>query len=66
MSPPTPPISSLAPLDTFPRRHLGSSPADQAAMLKLIGAADLEELTAQTVPAAIRLAQPLNLPPALG
>ncbi|HVS72018.1 MAG TPA: aminomethyl-transferring glycine dehydrogenase [Phycisphaerae bacterium] len=56
--------SALAPLDTFPRRHIGPSPADQAAMLQLLGASSLEELIAQTVPAAIRLQKPLNLPPA--
>ncbi|HVX85649.1 MAG TPA: aminomethyl-transferring glycine dehydrogenase [Phycisphaerae bacterium] len=54
----------LSPLDTFPRRHIGPSPADQAAMLQLLGTDSLEELTAQTVPAAIRLQKPLNLPPA--
>ncbi|HVT79272.1 MAG TPA: aminomethyl-transferring glycine dehydrogenase [Phycisphaerae bacterium] len=56
---------TLSPLDTFPRRHTGSGPRDLEAMLKVIGAASLEELTAQTVPAAIRAGKPLNLPPAL-
>jgi len=58
--------SPLQPLDTFPRRHIGPAPADQAAMLELIGAKSLEDLTAQTVPASIRLPKPLNLPPAQG
>ena len=57
--------SSLAPLDTFPRRHLGSNPSDVAQMLKTIGASSLEELSTQTVPAAIRLPKPLDLPAAL-
>ena len=30
----------LRPLDDFPRRHLGSSPEEQAAMLKGSGALD--------------------------
>ncbi|HEY4330765.1 MAG TPA: glycine dehydrogenase, partial [Phycisphaerae bacterium] len=58
--------SGLDPLDTFPRRHLGSGEADVAAMLQAVGAGSLEELTAQTVPAGIRLKKPLNLPAALG
>ncbi len=57
---------SLAPLDTFPRRHLGSNPSDLAQMLQTIGAASLEDLTAQTVPANICLPKPLDLPAALG
>ncbi len=38
----------------FARRHIGPSEADIALMLREVGAASLEELTAQTVPAAIR------------
>jgi glycine dehydrogenase len=38
----------------FARRHIGPSDADIAAMLREVGAASLEELTAQTVPASIR------------
>jgi len=38
----------------FARRHIGPSAADIAAMLAAVGAASLDELTAQTVPAAIR------------
>jgi glycine dehydrogenase len=59
------PAESLSPLDTFPRRHTGSGQRDLEAMLKVVGAASLEELTAQTVPAAIRSAKALNLPQAL-
>ncbi len=65
LSDPTHPTQdSLQPLDTFPRRHIGPNPADQQAMLELIGANSLEDLTAQTVPASIRAQKPLNLPPA--
>ena len=65
LSDPTHPTqNSLQPLDTFPRRHIGPDPADQQAMLDLIGAKSLEDLTAQTVPASIRAQKPLNLPPA--
>ena len=65
VSDPTQPTqNSLQPLDTFPRRHIGPDPADQQAMLDLIGAQSLEDLTAQTVPASIRAQKPLNLPPA--
>ncbi len=38
----------------FARRHIGPSGADITLMLREVGAASLEELTAQTVPAAIR------------
>src|SRR5947208_10602239 len=60
---------SLAPLDTFPRRHigpLGGGPSDLADMLKTIGVASLDDLIDQTIPAAIRLKKPLNLPEPLG
>jgi glycine dehydrogenase len=53
---------ALEPLDTFPRRHVGPDETEQQAMLRAIGAASLEELIAQTVPAAIRLPAPLTLP----
>src|SRR5689334_10130998 len=59
----------LAPLDTFPRRHigpLGGGPNDLADMLKTVGVASLDELIDQTVPPAIRLKRPLNLPEPLG
>ena len=38
----------------FARRHIAPTEAEIAAMLKVVGAASLEELTARTVPAAIR------------
>ena len=48
--------------DKFVNRHNGPRANDIAAMLEKIGARSLDELIAQTVPAAIRLKAPLNLP----
>ena len=53
--------SPLDPTDTFLRRHLGPSPAEIDAMLAPLGLATLEELVAETVPAAIRQTRPLSL-----
>ncbi|MFT3981397.1 MAG: aminomethyl-transferring glycine dehydrogenase [Ferruginibacter sp.] len=44
----------------FTRRHIGPSAAETAAMLKTIGVASIDELIEKTVPAAIRLKQPLQ------
>ncbi|TPX36319.1 glycine dehydrogenase (aminomethyl-transferring) [Synchytrium microbalum] len=57
--------SVFSPTDTFPRRHLGPSESDVANMLSTVGVKDLEELTALTVPAAIRIQNPTRLGPAL-
>ena len=49
------PLAELAELeaaDSFVARHIGPSAAEQAAMLKALGAASLADLTARTVPAA--------------
>jgi glycine dehydrogenase len=48
----------------FSRRHLGSSPEQTAAMVRAIGYETADDLIAATVPAAIRLPRPLNLPEA--
>ena len=48
--------------DKFVNRHNGPRANDIAAMLEAIGAHSLDELIEQTVPAAIRLKAPLNLP----
>ena len=48
--------------DTFIRRHLGPSEADQAAMLKELGYASLDAFIDATVPENIRLRRPLALP----
>ncbi|MDX1908971.1 MAG: aminomethyl-transferring glycine dehydrogenase [Bacteroidia bacterium] len=46
--------------DQFVRRHLGPSPEEAADMLATIGVSSLDALIDQTVPAAIRLPQPLR------
>src|SRR5512135_2539242 len=48
--------------EQFVNRHNGPSTQDVQAMLKKIDAPSLDALIDQTVPAAIRLKQPLNLP----
>jgi len=48
--------------DKFVDRHNGPRASDVTAMLEKIGASSVDELIAQTVPAAIRLKKPLNLP----
>ena len=47
--------------DDFVGRHIGPSTSDVNAMLASIGAASLDQLVEQTVPAAIRMAAPLAL-----
>ena len=51
--------------DAFVNRHIGPDSADVDKMLRAVGAASLEELIAQTVPASIRLERALDLPAAL-
>ncbi len=48
--------------DPFVSRHNGSNAQDVQAMLNRIGAPSLDALIAETIPAAIRLPKPLNLP----
>ena len=55
----------LEPPADFPNRHIGPDAAEMASMLKLLGAASLDELVARTVPAGIRLTRPLELPTAV-
>jgi glycine dehydrogenase len=52
-------------LSPFVARHLGPTVAEQAVMLAELGYGSLEELIAATVPAAIRLQHPLDLPKGL-
>ena len=49
----------------FARRHIGPSPADVTTMLQTVGAASIEDLLAQTLPADIRQREPLDVGPAL-
>ena len=53
------PIDYL-PYDFANRRHIGPSPAEMTAMLEVVGAESLEVLIDDTVPAAIRQAEPLK------
>jgi glycine dehydrogenase len=61
----THPADLLNPLDTFARRHLGPSPFDLERMVEVLGVESLEALIDETVPAQIRLRQPLRLEPPL-
>ncbi|MFV0492102.1 MAG: aminomethyl-transferring glycine dehydrogenase [Pseudorhodobacter sp.] len=45
------------------RRHIGPSPSEMEEMLKAVGAKDLDELIAQTVPKSIRQEDPLTWAP---
>jgi glycine dehydrogenase len=54
----------LAERDTFARRHLGPREPEIAEMLKLLGYATLDELSAHVVPQSIQLGRALNLPAA--
>lgn len=49
----------------FRQRHIGPSEAETRQMLETIGIASVDALIDQTVPAAIRMQHPLNLPPAM-
>ena len=40
----------FAPIDTFPRRHLGPSDADVVAMLEALGLESLDALADETIP----------------
>ncbi len=48
--------------EPFRARHIGPDEADAAAMLKRVGAASLDALMDESIPARIRLPKPLNLP----
>ncbi|HET9669455.1 MAG TPA: aminomethyl-transferring glycine dehydrogenase [Casimicrobiaceae bacterium] len=56
-------LAELEAHDEFLARHIGTTPAAQEAMLRDIGYASREALVDAVVPAAIRLAEPLALPP---
>ncbi|MDX2197444.1 MAG: aminomethyl-transferring glycine dehydrogenase [Phycisphaerae bacterium] len=51
----------LSPSDTFANRHIGPRDHELPKMLAAIGARSLDELIEQTVPADIRLKQPLEI-----
>ncbi len=52
-------------MSDFASRHIGPSPADQDAMVRKVGYDSLDALMAAAVPAGIRSASALGLPPAL-
>ncbi len=56
--------SALSHYDRFVHRHIGPSASDIPDMLSTIGVASVDELMEKTIPNAIRLERPLNLPAA--
>ncbi|MBK6553193.1 MAG: aminomethyl-transferring glycine dehydrogenase [Rhodocyclaceae bacterium] len=56
-----PSLAALEQHDEFIGRHLGQDFADTAAMLAAVKAGSLDQLIAETVPASIRLSEPLKL-----
>jgi glycine dehydrogenase len=55
-------MTADADFERFEDRHIGPSPAERNAMLAAVGAASLDALIDEVVPAAIRRERPLNLP----
>ena len=51
----------FGPSDAFVRRHIGPTDADITAMLAAVGADSLDDLMAESLPAAIRMQGPLAL-----
>lgn len=51
------------PTDFANRRHIGPSPAEMAEMLQVVGAASVDDLIDQTLPATIRQKTPLDWAP---
>jgi glycine dehydrogenase len=51
--------------DRFEHRHLGPRADEVAEMLSVVGAGSLDRLVDEVVPAPIRRAEPMRLPPAL-
>lgn len=62
LQPKTSSLSELQQTDDFIHRHIGPSPSDIAEMLQTVNAKSLDDLIDSTVPASIRLEQPLTLP----
>jgi glycine dehydrogenase len=51
--------------ETFASRHIGPRADERDTMLAAVGAADLDDLVAQSLPASITETEPLDLPPSL-
>ena len=60
------PNEFLAPTDTFVRRHVGPSAADEKAMLATLSCETIEQLIAETIPALIRTKRALSMPAGRG
>ena len=58
-------MSKISVTDRFVNRHIGINEEELHEMLKAVKAKSLDDLIDQTVPDAIRLKKPLNLPAAL-
>ncbi|MES2770389.1 MAG: aminomethyl-transferring glycine dehydrogenase [Pseudomonadota bacterium] len=54
-------LDTLEQHDEFIARHIGPSPSEVAAMLQSMGLSSVEQLIEQTIPASIRLTEPLSL-----
>ncbi|CAO3658168.1 unnamed protein product [Rhizopus stolonifer] len=54
-------LQQIAPLDTFPRRHIGSEGKEVQTMLKQLGVKDIDEMLGKTIPPAIRSPKPLAI-----
>jgi glycine dehydrogenase len=48
--------------DLFPSRHIGPDARERDEMLRVVGAASLDALMGEAIPASIRLDRPLDLP----
>ncbi len=57
---------AFAPTDSFVSRHIGASSTEIQQMLTAIGCSSLDEMIEKTVPASIRIKQPLQLGEARG
>ncbi len=57
-------LNLLQPLDRFAARHLGPRDQTIGKMLETVGVESLDDLMDQTVPQAIRMSRPLDLPAA--
>ncbi|PSB33567.1 glycine dehydrogenase (aminomethyl-transferring), partial [filamentous cyanobacterium Phorm 46] len=55
---------NLVPIDGFAARHIGPTRSEIQQMLDVLGISSLDDLIDKTVPAAIRMNQPLQLPAA--
>ncbi len=53
-------LTDYLPYDFANRRHIGPSPSEIGEMLKVVGAASLDDLIAETIPASIRQKTPLD------